>query len=169
MDALSLLKVQVAGPRRDWNSIIADMTQEQLQWTPPGVANPIVSLVMHAVGSQDNAANAVAQGKPKVWDANNWGEKLGISPYGRQNLEEGRAMHVDIELFRAYSAEVFASVDAFLASAKPEDLDREVKNFAGDMVPLGNQLSSSLVTHFMGHLGEVSALKGCQGGKGWAG
>ena len=169
MDALTLLKTQVAGGRRDWNSVTGDMTEEQLQWRPPGIANPIVSLVAHAIGGQDNAVNVVAQGKPKVWDANNWGEKLKISPVGRQDLEAGRNLRVDIELFKEYANEVFASVDAFLDQAKPEDLDREVQGFGGNMVPLGRQLSIFLVTHFMGHLGEVSALKGCQGGKGWAG
>ena len=169
MDALTLLKTQVRGLRRDWNSVMGDMTQEQLLWRPPGIANPIVSLVMHVVGGQDNVVNVTAQGKQKVWDANNWGEKLKVSPVGRQDLEAGRNLHVDIDGFKEYADEVFASVDAYLAQAQLDDLDREVQGFGGNMVPLGNMLSGMLVTHFMGHLGEVSALKGCQGGKGWAG
>lgn len=168
MDALDLLKTQVTGLRRDFTNIVGDMTSEQLHWAPPGVANPISSLILHAVGFQDQIVHRTAQGKPPIWDSGNWQQKLGAPPVGRQDLEGGRKLKLDINLVKQYTNEVLAATDAYLATLKPADLDRMVAGFRGE-APLGNMVSAALVVHFADHMGEMSALKGCQGGKGYVG
>ncbi|MBM3946125.1 MAG: DinB family protein [SAR202 cluster bacterium] len=168
MDALDLLRTQVTGLRRDFTTILGDMTSEQAHWRPPGVANPIVSLLIHAVDFQDSVVNRTAQGKPRIWDSGNWGQKLKMDPVSRQDLEKGRALKLDFNLVKQYVTDVQAASDAYLASLKASDLDRMVTGFRGE-VPLGNMLSSALVIHLADHMGEMAALKGCQGGKGWAG
>lgn len=168
MDALDLLKTQVTGLKGDFNNILGDMTSEQAHWRPPGVANPIISLLMHAADFQDTTVHRTAQSKPRIWDSGNWAQKLKMDPIGRQDLEKGRALHVDFNLVKQYVNEVQAASDAYLASLIPADLDRMVSGFRGE-APLGNMLSAALVGHFADHMGEMSALKGCQGGKGWRG
>ena len=170
MDAITLLRTQVNGLRRDWNSIVGDMTNEQAHWRPTGVANPIIGVLVHSIGFVDTTINKTAQGKPvNIWEYGNWAEKVqGIAP-GRQDLEKARAAKTDIAVLKQYMDLVLAEADRYLATLKNEDLDRQVPGMGGNMVPLANQLSSALVVHFSEHMGEVSGLKGSAGGKGYAG
>ncbi len=168
MDALDLLKTQVTGLRRDFANIVGDMTSEQLHWTPPGVANPIASLILHSTGFLDQTVHRTAQGKPPIWDSGNWQQKLGTPPVGRQDLEGGRKLKMDINLVKQYVNEVMASSETYLNSLKPADLDRKITTSRGENA-LGNMLSGAFVIHFADHMGEMSALKGCQGGKGYVG
>ncbi len=169
MEAITLLKTQASGLRRDWASIVSDLTQEQAHWRPPGVANPIIGVLIHAIGFVDNTINKTAQGKPAIWETGNWAEKIpGLAP-GRQDLEKARAAKTDIAVVKQYVDQVLAEADRYLGTITNEDLDRQVPGFGGNMVPLANQLSSALVTHLAEHMGEMSGLKGSAGGKGYAG
>ena len=168
MDGLTLLKTQASGVRRDWGSILADMTNEQAHWRPPGVANPIIGVLVHSIGFVDSTINKTAQGKAPIWETGNWAEKIpGLAP-GRQDLEKARAAKVDIAVVKQYVEQVLAEADRYLGTLTSADLDRQVQGFGG-MVPLANQLSSALVVHFAEHMGEMSGLKGGAGGKGYAG
>ncbi|MSP78735.1 MAG: DinB family protein [Dehalococcoidia bacterium] len=169
MDGLALLKTQATGLRRDWNNILGDMTQEQVDYHPEGLANPISQLVVHSLGYLDTVVNKTAQGKTPIWDSGNWGTKInGIAP-GRQDLAKARAAKVNLAALKEYTNQVLASVDAYLATAQPSDLDKQIPGAGGNMVPLANQLSSAIVTHFADHMGEISAIKGIKGGKGYVG
>lgn len=166
MDALDLLKTQVTGLRRDYANIIGDMSSQQLHWVPPGVANTISSTMLHSIGFVDNTVHRTAQGKTSIWDSGNWQQKLGTPQIGRQDLEGGRKLKLDIDLVKQYVSEVLAASQAYLNALGPGDLDRKVVTPRGENA-LGNLLSTAFVTHFADHMGEMSALKGCQGGKGW--
>ncbi|MSQ32347.1 MAG: DinB family protein [Dehalococcoidia bacterium] len=169
MEAITLLKTQATGVRRDWASIVSDLTQEQAHWRPPGVANPIIGVLVHAIGFVDTIINKTAQGKPTIWETGNWAEKIpGLAP-GRQDLEKARAAKTDVAVVKQYVDQVLAEADRYLGTITSADLDRQVPGFGGNMVPLANQLSSALVVHFAEHMGEMSGLKGSAGGKGYAG
>jgi hypothetical protein len=46
-------------------------------------------------------------------------------------------------------------------------MDKMVEGFRGQ-APMASQLSTNFVTHMFEHTGEISAIKGLQGAKGYA-
>lgn len=72
-------------------------------------------------------------------------------------------------VLRVYAREVYASIDDYLASLRPVDLSRPI-DLSGQ--GLGEQtlawvLGAGLSGHIWAHLGEISCLKGLQGGRGY--
>ncbi len=62
-------------------------------------------------------------------------------------------------LFKEYMKKVWASTDEFLASAKPEDLERTVTvKPLGDMTAI-QALGRICLTHAMTHLGEIEMTR----------
>jgi hypothetical protein len=53
-----------------------------------------------------------------------------------------------------------------LASITPEDLERKIDTPIGEL-NLGQLLETFVIWHVNAHCGEISALKGCQGAKGY--
>lgn len=165
MDALTLLKQQIAGARREFNGVLGDVSQEMAQWQPPGTANSIVDLLFHTVLGEDRALMTRFQGKPPLFEQ--WSARLKIPADFRHTPEGAKALKADISVLKSYAEAVFSAVDEYVGKIKDSDLDRMVEGFRGP-VPLATQMSYMLVTHVYEHAGEISALKGCQGAKGYA-
>ena len=80
-----------------------------------------------------------------------------------------RRVQVDLSALRAYAEAVYAATDAYLASLSDSDLERELDLTA---VGFGKQkigwMLNLLVLNRIGtETGEISALKGIQGAKGY--
>lgn len=164
METLALLKQQVANARREFTGVMQDVTQEAGNWQPPGLANSIVDLYFHTVMGQDRTISRVS-GKPALIEQ--WTTKLNVPTEFRHNPESSRALRADVATLKQYGDAVFGAVDAYLGSIKNDDLDRQLEGPRGP-VPIVNTLSTMLVTHPCEHAGEISAMKGVQGFKGYA-
>jgi hypothetical protein len=161
-----LIKHQVPWARREFVGVMADVTQEMADWRPPGLANPIVALVMHTAAAEDRAVHERIQGKPMLLPT--WAPRLKVSPDFRLTPEVAKTLQVDVNVLREYCQALDAAADAYLATLKdPAELDRSVQWFRGPM-DLGHFLVHILVTHVHTHAGEISVLKGLQGAKGYA-
>ena len=149
--------------------VMADVTDEQALWAPPGLANPIGALYAHAYLSADGLVNALLQGGAPFY-ATTWSGKLGIeAPQMQLAYEWGRALTPDLAGLRLYGQAVMAEVYLYLDKLSDDDLDREV-DLSG--VGLGTRTVSWVLNALVaGHLnemaGEVSALKGVQGARGY--
>jgi hypothetical protein len=53
MDAMSLMKQGVGWAHEYLDPVTADVTQAQLEWTPPGIANPAAAVLARAVAEED--------------------------------------------------------------------------------------------------------------------
>jgi len=166
MNATEYIRRQIAGARRVSDGVTSDLTDEMLNWTPPGTANPISAILAHVISGEDRFIQTVIQGKPTLWETQNWAEKMGVSVAPRRgaNWEEYRGRKLSLGPFKAYEDAVRAATDAYLDTLTEEELDRKVifnneERLVGDMLAL-------LVTHATQHAGEIAALKGIQGAKG---
>lgn len=164
MDALSLVKQQVATARREFIGVMQDVPQDMANWQPPGLANSIVDLYLHTVLVSDRAVSRIS-GKPAQLDQ--WWTKLNVPAEFRHTPEASRALRADVGVLKQYGESVFASVDGLLASFKEADLDRMLDGPRGP-APITNTITYNLITHVAMHTGEISSIKGLQGAKGYA-
>lgn len=171
MNGVKAVTCAFEGAHTWYRGTVADLTAAQAGAIPPGVANPIAELMAHVLQSEDFMVNTAVHGKPTLWERDGWDAKVGGKmvahlPARSTERAEGR----DLKAMSEYAEAVFASTKAFLGGLKDSDLDREVNlvqfGFPNNM-GLGAFLTTMLLGNTYAHTGEISALKGVFGKKGY--
>ncbi len=150
-------------------SVMADVTDEQMAYIPPGLANPIGALYAHAVCAADGINRGSLQGDTPLF-AGPWAGRTGISePTMFLDLAAARNLKVDLAAAREYAQAVYADIHSYVASLSDADLERDIDlSQAGLGIRSLDWCVSALITsHFNNMAGEISALKGVQGAKGY--
>jgi hypothetical protein len=170
MDGIAALKEQIKSSHDIVESTIADVTSEQAHKVPGGKAHPIGATYAHLLISEDFIVNMICRGStPLVMGE--WAGKTGASEPppapGGDFFAWANSVKIDMDAMRKYAQAVYAGTDAYLDSLKAEDLDRvmEVPGFGSGT--LGYYLGIGALIHPANHVGEISALKGIQGAKGY--
>ena len=148
---------------------MADSSAELAGWTPPGIANSIAATYAHAICGADGIVHGMLQAGTPLY-AGEWAHKTGISdPRMDQTLEWARTVTVDLAVVRQYAEAVCASVDRFIVSLSEADLERELdlSSVGLGMRSLDWCLSALVTGHINNMAGEISALKGVQGARGY--
>ena len=172
MDSISMLRQQFQNAHGLLEGTMQGVTPEHAQWSPPGTANPLGSTYAHIVLGEDRILNGMARGAQPLLETS-WAGKLGLSepppPRGGDVAEWSRRVKVDLPALQKYAQAVYANTDQYLASLKPEDLERQVdlSAFGMGQQPLALLVGSLLLSHINNHCGEIACLKGLQGGKGY--
>ena len=174
MDAIALLRQQLALAHNVVEVTMADVTQEQADWTPPGVANPLGATYAHSVFAEDMVVGGMFRQQAPLF-AGEWAGRLGMSEpmptLDRWQDYQGwaRSVRVDLPALRQYAQAVYAATDDYLASLSPEDLDRTIDMSSAGMGEMswGQALSLLVVGHVNNMAGEISVLKGVQGARGY--
>lgn len=162
MDALTLLRDQAALVNSLIPQMIKNVTPELASWRMEGsVANPIGAIMLHMYEVEDRTVQA-AQDRPSIFVSGGWAERIGV------DLDSLWTATVapDLSALAAYAAEVTAASDAYLCSLAPGAMDEEISTAQGSR-PRAARLSLLVVLHKMNHLGDISALLGAQGVKGF--
>jgi hypothetical protein len=156
----------------DFDSSLADLSEEQLHWRANENGLPISFIAWHYVRTEDNIINFVLQGKPTVWLEGGWNERFGL-PKAAQGTgmshEEAQALRIaPREAWLEYQSAVWAATDAFLATVDDALLAERVT-----VKPLGemakeNAIGMMCLTHGFTHLGEIQHVRGLLGLKGMA-
>ena len=158
---------QTIGHAHQWfTGTVVDLTQEQADYLPSGAAYPIGELVAHVLQSEDMIVNGMVRGQASVWQSGGWEQTLGIPDVSRHTQEVARGFKTSIADLKPYQEAVYASVDEYLGGLTEGELAREVPGPAGPMT-VYDVLSNFLVGNTLAHTGEISALKGLQGAKGY--
>ena len=171
MNTVELLQHSLGNAFGILGQVTADLTQEQADWTPPGIANPIGALYWHTISSTDYIVNQWCLAQDPLSERAGWGEKvLTVSApepgHGGDYLTYFRTIRVDLPVLHEYSRAVAEETEKWLASLAPEDLERKMETPIGE-INLGQLVESFVIWHINAHCGEVAALKGCQGAKGY--
>lgn len=169
MDAKTFIQQQMVNVRNMVEDAMTDLTEDQFNWQPPGKVNPISATLIHLFSGEDMFIQELIQGKPQGWELQGWSKKIGIQspPGGPGNgWEDCKNARICIEPVMAYGRAIWADMDAYLAEMSAEELDRQV-NFFGRMLPVA-ELLMIIVVHSACHAGEIAAVKGMQGIKGWS-
>jgi hypothetical protein len=171
MDSIAYIRQELQWANQLLEMVMTDVTPEQAHWTPPGLANPLGALYVHAVIAEDGVINRIVKGGEPMF-ASTWSGKTGASAmvWG-MDFESARAIRLDLPVFRTYAQAVYAAAEEALNSLTEADLEREI-----DLSPppqrLGKQslawvLTVLLISHLNNMIGEISCLKGIQGARGY--
>jgi uncharacterized damage-inducible protein DinB len=166
MNVTDYIQRQLALAHRLSDNALAEITDEQFNWTPPGTLSSIGAILAHSLATEDFLIQEVIQNKPLIWESGGWGEKVGlpVMPGIGQGWEEARGKALKVAPLLAYQQAVRAAVDAYLAQLTAEELDRPVE-LRGNARPVADRLVLAVV-HASQHAGEIAAIRGMQGLKG---
>jgi hypothetical protein len=156
----------------------SDVTDEMAHYVPQGKALPIGAAYAHFITGADWMIYAMFQGGTPMF-AGTWAGRTGLSELqpGPDPMRDWaaefhgwcRRVRIDLTAFRAYAKEVFAASDAYLAALPDAELARPLDL---SMMGMGTQtmkfvLDNALIGHAFCHCGEISAMKGLLGKKGY--
>lgn len=171
MDVMALLLDQVDDAHSLTDRMLGGMTPEQLHWCPPGSAHPIGATFAHMVSNEDWVIQTLLRGKPALYETD-WHGRTGYSaeqPGGGAWEEWARTVRIDLPALHEYARAVYAATRDHIATIKADDLERVI-TFPppGSMErPLSRVLSGILIRHHANHCGEIAAVKGLQGLRGY--
>jgi hypothetical protein len=156
MNTVELLQFSLGAAFDVLSSVTADLTQEQADWRPPGTANTIGSVYSHILTYVDYyVRNYFAEGKPQPQTVESRPAELWMQD-----------VQVDLSELHAYADQVCSTAQNWLSSLAPKDLERTELTTAGE-INKGQAVELFIIWHINAHCGEISALKGCQGLKGY--
>jgi hypothetical protein len=169
MNTHELLKINLFVAHDVFSKTVADVTQEMADWMPPGVALPIGERIAHTIAAEDMMINRIARGGD-TWYTTTWADKSGLGAFDLfADTEAKRAFRADVNALREYQNAVFSETQAYLDGLSEGDMDRVFDmSFAGyGEVPAPAWWSAFVIGHLHDVMGEISALKGCLGVKGY--
>jgi hypothetical protein len=156
MNTVELLQFSLGAAFDILSRVTADLTQEQADWSPPGIANTIGSIYLHILTYVDYyVRNYYIEGKPQPVTVESRPAELWMQD-----------VQVDLSELHQFASEVESTVQDWLSSLTPADLERRGDTTGGEL-SLAQGLELFVIWHINAHCGEISALKGCQGLKGY--
>ena len=169
MPALEAIRTTIVETHAWFESTLSDVTEEQAHWQPPGLANPIAAVYAHVVVGADFGLNTILNGRQPLI-VTGWDSTAGLSelmPIGDWH-DWATSVRMVLDVFRAYAQAVYQGWREFLASLSEPDLERVIDLSSFEMGTRPQALYLSMqIQHFSGHTGEISCLKGLQGGIGF--
>ncbi len=173
MDLLDLLRYQVKQTNAWLEMTVSDISQEQANWQPPGVANSIGAVYAHLIIGADVGFNSQLHNRMPLI-ATDFAGQVGLSePYPGALPwhwhEWASRVHVDWQAFRRYAREVQKSVEGDFDSLSMAELERPVDRSAAGL-GIWKRIefySVQGINHPTLHGGEIACLKGLQGAPAW--
>jgi len=171
MNTVEMLRYSLDNAFGILGQVTGDLTREQADWTPPGIANPIGATYWHAVSGVDEIVHKWGQGIEPLNLKDGWQERI-LAVDAPELAQSGdwfaymQTIRVDLPQLHAYTETVCEAMRVWVGSLTPADLERQIKTPVGEL-NLGQMLETFVVWHVNAHCGEIAALKGCQGARGY--
>jgi hypothetical protein len=173
MNTVELIHWSLSFAFETFEELVSDLTQKQAHWQPPGNAIPIGSLYWHTIKYVDYIVHDWGMGQPSLRQREGWEERVIIAsppPDPDDPMLDLRAIRegvkVDLPALHDYAHATAQTLLDWVASLTPEDLERSIPTPVGDYQQ-GPFLEFFIVWHINTHVGEIAALKGCQGLQGY--
>ena len=171
----TLLRSMVSSARQVLEGTMADVTQTQADYTPPGIANPLGATYAHVVCSEDLVVQGMFRQQAPLF-ASSWANQTGLSePMPTPGPEWvnypgwTRRVKVDLHALRQYAGAVAAETDSWIASLSEADLDRpmDLSGAGLGQHTLATAIALLVANHLGTETGEIAVLKGLQGARGY--
>src|ERR1051326_7199392 len=123
-----LLRRAIRDARKVLDGTMADVTQAQADYLPPGIANPLGATYAHVVCSEDMVVQGMLRQLPPLF-AGSWKARTGLSepmplpgPEWVNYTGWTRRVKTDLGALRQYAQAVAAETDAWIESLREADL-----------------------------------------------
>ncbi|MBI5289180.1 MAG: DinB family protein [Chloroflexi bacterium] len=175
MDTIEFLREQLGQARGFLEGTMGEIDDKRAHAAMPGVLNPIAATYAHLATGEDGFVQGLIRGQGPLF-ATSWAGRTGLSERPPERQPDGGDWHdwaarvrVDLGELRSYAAAVGEATDAFVGSLTPGDLDRAVdlSPFGFGERTLGWVLGAGVLGHVLSHWGEICALNGAHGGRGF--
>lgn len=158
-------------------SLLKDLTIEQLHWQPSQDSHHIAFALWHTIRTEDDFIHGFLEQKPTVWIQGGWAERLSLPPAGQgtgwTKDQVGEMRIGDLDGFLEYMRAVDMAVLEYVGSLDEAKANEKVAlPFFEGVYPMlkemrrGEVVAFFCVGHNAEHLGEIQYLRGLQGLKG---
>jgi len=170
-----LVRRIVRDARQVLEGTMADVTQQQADYIPPGIANPLGATYAHVVCSEDLIVQGMFRQVAPL-GASSWAGRTGLSepmptpgPEWVNYQPWTRRVKIDLAQLRAYAQAVADDTDNWLAGLSDADLDKamDLSGVGLGQHTLGSAIGLLLANHLGTETGEIAVLKGIQGARGY--
>jgi hypothetical protein len=173
--ALELLKLELKSAHDIFEQTASDIADEHVQLDPGGKAFPLGATYAHLVFSEDVILHQMIMGGKTPLCEGEFKDKTGVSTpmppmdenWEKANHEWSKSVQIDMPKMREYAKAVFAATDAYINSLTDEDLEKEVDLGSWGKKQVHELLSGFIIAHANQLTGELAALKGVHGAKGY--
>ena len=169
MNAIAFLQASTDFAHRTYERTVAGLTAAHANQPPLGLARTVGSAMAHVVVVEDALVQATLRGASPL-HASEFAGRTGISDPQMFNTEKWRSsVKVEPEPLHSYAAAVFEATDRYLAGLTEADLDatRDLSAAGLGTPSIGWMLANLVIGHLNNLTGEISALKGAQGLRGY--
>ena len=171
MNTVELIQFSLDSAFHILRDVTADLTQEQADWQPPGIANPIGALYWHTISSADDVVYRWSLGQESLRQRDGWDDRVLTVSVPEPELDGDwltymRTIRVDLAVLHDYAKTVAEALQSWLGPLIPEDLERVITTPIGEYTQ-AHILDLFVIWHINAHCGEIAALKGCLGVKGY--
>jgi hypothetical protein len=175
LSTAAILHAELQSAHRILEDTMADVTDEIANRLAPGNANPIGASYAHAAIAEDGIVNGMLCGQPPLV-ATSWAGKTGTDkPMPMPGMAGGdigqwyHTVRVDLAACRAYAQAVYAQSEEFIGNADDATLGREIDLSMIGMgkLPLAVVFGTLVIGHVNNLCGEISAIKGVNGLRGY--
>lgn len=170
MNGIEVLRNQIKASHDIVEGTAVDLTDEMCHHLPGGMAHPIGSTYVHIATAEDFIINMMVRGQQPLL-MGDWAGKTGASEPPPDPTGDVLGWHnrvkVDLNQAREYAQAVYKNTDEYLSTLSDSDLDREIEVPGFGKNALAYYIGIGALIHPANHVGEISALKGIQGAKGY--
>jgi DinB superfamily len=172
---VEFLRRIVRDARQVLEGTMADVTQAQVDYIPPGIANPLGATYAHVVCTEDMVVQGMFRQLAPL-AATSWAGRTGLSeamPVPGPEWENygpwTRRVKVDLPALRAYAQAVADETDTWLAALAEAELDRPLDLTGAGLGQhtLASAIALLVANHIGTETGEIAVLKGIQGARGY--
>ncbi len=172
--ALNLLKNQLKDARQTFTDTVADIKPTHLHKQPGGKALPLAAVYAHLFFSEDVIIHNLMQNQTPLFQST-WKTKTGASQpmpdmdknWSKNHQKWAQTVKLDLPQFVKYTRAVSRATDKYIAGLKPKDLETKIDLGSWGKYTVAAMLSGWIIGHISCLTGEISAVKGVHGAKGY--
>ncbi len=172
--ALDVIKDQLKGAHELFENTAADIAPEHLNKDPGGKAFSLGATYAHLIFSEDAIVHGLIQHKTPLFDST-FKDKTGASSpmppmdenWSAANEKWSKSVVIDFPKIQEYAKAVYAATSEYVESLTDSDLEKEIDLGSWGKHTIADLLTGFIIAHANSLAGELSALKGIQGAKGY--
>ncbi len=166
---ISVLQAQVTYFGQNFQEMIAALPPEVLHDQPAGKANSIAATIGHVLTAVDAVVNGMLKQSQPLFIAMPTGLSE-LPPSGEELFSWynwGTQVTIDLDAAQTYAQAVIQSVIDYLDTLSDDDLETTIQTPVGPN-SLFDMINVVVLGNLTQHAGEIAALKGLQGLKGYS-